>query len=45
MSKQIAQREAIRQAVEKLQLIDLQARCALLKLPAPENGQITLSAF
>ena len=45
MSKQIAQREAIRQAVEKLQLIDLQARCALLKLPAPENGQITLRAF
>lgn len=45
MSKQTAQREVIRQAVEKLQPVDLQARCALLKLPAPENGQLALRAF
>ena len=45
MSKQTAQREAIRLAVERLQPIDLQARCALLKLPAPENGRIALRAF
>jgi hypothetical protein len=45
MSKQDAQREAILQAVEKLQPIDLLARCALLKLPAPENGQLALRAF
>jgi hypothetical protein len=45
MSKQTAQREAIRQAVEKLQPLDLLARCALLKLPAPEHGQLALRAF
>jgi len=45
MSKQNAQREAIRQAVEKLQLVDLKARCALLKLPTPEHGQLALRAF
>jgi hypothetical protein len=45
MSKQTAQREVIRQAVEKLQPVDLQARCALLKLPAPTNGQLALRAF
>ena len=45
MSKQNAQKEAIRQAVEKLQPVDLQARCALLKLPAPESGQLALRAF
>ncbi len=45
MSKQDAQQEAIRQAVEKLKLIDLPTRCALLKLPAPENGKIDLRAF
>jgi hypothetical protein len=45
MSKQTAQREVIRQAVEKLQPVDLQARCALLKLPAPEHGRLALRAF
>lgn len=45
MSKQTAQREAIRQAIEKLQPIDLLARCALLKLPAPEHGRLALRAF
>jgi hypothetical protein len=45
MSKQTAQQEVIRQAVEKLQPIDLRARCALLKLPVPENGQLALRAF
>jgi hypothetical protein len=45
MSKQTAQKEAIRQAVEKLQTVDLQARCTLLKLPAIEHGQLALRAF
>lgn len=45
MSKQSAQSEAIRQAIEKLQRVDLQTRCALLNLPAPENGCMALRAF
>jgi hypothetical protein len=45
MSKQDAQIEAVRQAVEKLQSVDLPTRCALLKLPAPEDGRVALRAF
>ncbi len=45
MSKKSAQSEAIRQAIEKLQGVDLQTRCALLKLPAPENKRLALRAF
>ncbi len=45
MSKQDAQTEAIRQAIEKLQGVDLAARCALLKLPQPENGILKFRAF
>jgi hypothetical protein len=45
MSKQDAQFEAIRQAVEKLKTVDLAVRCALLKLPAPENGILKFRAF
>jgi hypothetical protein len=45
MSKQDAQLEAIRQAVSKLQQIDLLARCAALKLPAPIDGRLKLRAF
>jgi hypothetical protein len=45
MSKQDAQLEAIRQAVGRLQQIDLPARCAALKLPAPVDGRLKLRAF
>jgi len=45
MSKAEAQIEAAARAVEQLQLVDLPARCALLKLPAPENGKVSLRAF
>jgi hypothetical protein len=45
MSKQAAQQEAIRQAIEKLQGVELAARCAQLKLPQPENGILKFRAF
>ena len=45
MSKQDAQAEAIRQAVIKLKQVDLPARCAALKIPAPVEGRINLRAF
>ena len=45
MSKQDAQTEAIRQAVIKLKQVDLPARCAALKLPAPIDGRLKLRAF
>lgn len=45
MSKQDAQLEAIRQAVSKLQQVDLLARCPALKLPAPVDGRVKLRAF
>ncbi len=45
MSKIEAQNEAVERAVEKLCDVDLSERCALLKLPAPENGKISLRAF
>jgi hypothetical protein len=45
MSKQDAQLEAIRQAVGRLQQIDLPTRCAALKLPAPVDGCLKLRAF
>ena len=45
MSKQEAQSEAIRQAVERLKPVDLPVRCAALKLPPPENGWLKLRAF
>lgn len=45
MSKQDAQLEVIRQAVGRLQPIDLLARCAALKLPAPVDGRLKLRAF
>ncbi len=45
MSKQDAQAEAIRQAVNKLKQVDLAVRCAALKLPAPVDGRLKLRAF
>jgi hypothetical protein len=45
MSKQAAQQEAIRQAIAKLKDVDLSARCALLQLPPPHDGQLELRAF
>ncbi len=45
MSKQDAQAEAIRRAVAKLKTVDLLARCADLKLPAPVDGCLNLRAF
>jgi len=45
MSKQDAQTEAIRQALIKLKQVDLRARCAALKIPAPVDGRINLRAF
>jgi hypothetical protein len=45
MSKQDAQTEAVRQAVGKLKQVDLPARCAALKLPAPVDGRLKLRAF
>ncbi len=45
MSKQDAQGEAIRRAVIKLKQVDLPARCAALKIPAPVEGRINLRAF
>jgi len=45
MSKKIGHEEAIRIAVEKLQNIDLDTRCANLGLAKPRNGIIQLRAF
>ncbi len=45
MSKQIAQNEAIRLAVEKLKHIDLTARCQSLDLAVSDNGNVHLRAF
>lgn len=45
MSKQDAQIEAIRQAVEKLRDIDLAVRCEMLKLPQPEGEKLKIRAF
>ena len=45
MSKQDAHAEAIRRAVAKLKTVDLPARCAALKLPAPVDGRLNLRAF
>lgn len=45
MSKHIAQQEAIRLAVVKLQQIDWNARCHLLDLPALRDGCIHLRMF
>ena len=45
MSKKAAQEEAVRQAVEKLQGVDIAARCAQLNLPQPESGILKFRAF
>jgi hypothetical protein len=45
MSKETAQKEAIRQAILKLGQVDLAARCAMLKLPPPCDGKLELRAF
>jgi hypothetical protein len=45
MSKEAAQAEAIRQAVARVQQVDLVARCALLRLPAPAGETLTLRVF
>jgi hypothetical protein len=45
MSKQDAQIEAIRQAVEKLRDIDLAVRCEMLKLPQPKGEKLKIRAF
>jgi hypothetical protein len=45
MSKQIAQQEALRLAIEKLEHVDLTARCSSLGLSAPENGIVRLRVF
>jgi hypothetical protein len=45
MSKQIAQQEALRLAIEKLENVDLTARCSSLGLSAPENGIVCLRVF
>lgn len=45
MTKIEGQLEAVRMAAENLRGADLVARCALLGLPAPENGAIRLRAF
>jgi hypothetical protein len=45
MSKQIAQKEAIRLAVAELRNIDLTARCPFLGLSVSENGTVRLRVF
>jgi hypothetical protein len=45
MSKQIAQNEAIRLAVEELKHVDLTVRCACLGLSVPEDEVVRLRAF
>jgi hypothetical protein len=45
MSKQLAQKEAIRLAVAKLKDVDLTTRCSSLGLSAPKNGIVHLQAF
>lgn len=42
MSKDAAHAEAIRQAVARVQQVDLVTRCALLRLPAPAAETLTL---
>ena len=45
MSKKEAQAEAIRLAIADLAEVDLATRSAVLGLPAPEHGKITLRVF
>jgi hypothetical protein len=45
MSKQIAQKEAIRLAIEELENVDLTARCPSLGLSVPDNGTLRLRVF
>jgi len=45
MSKQIAQKEALRLAIAELENVDLTARCSSLGLPVPENGSVGLRVF
>lgn len=45
MSKQQAQLEAVRRAKETLASIDLISRCAILGLPAPQDGIMQFRAF
>jgi hypothetical protein len=45
MSKQIAQQEALRLAIAKLENVELAARCSSLGLPVPENGVVHLRVF
>jgi hypothetical protein len=45
MSKQVAQLEAVRLAVAKLQQIDWNERCRLLELPEPHAGGVRLRVF
>ncbi len=45
MSKQLAQQEAIRLAVTKLEHVDLTTRCLSLGLSVPQHGTVGLLAF
>jgi len=45
MSKKEAQAEAIRLAIAELASVDLAERAAVLGLPAPQDGKITLRVF
>ena len=45
MSKQVAQKEALRLAIAELKNIDVTARCVSLGLSPPENGILRLRAF
>lgn len=45
MSKQIARDEAIRLAVEQLNQVDLDERCQILDIEAPQDGVLPLRAF
>ena len=45
MSTQIARNEAIRLAVAELENVDFATRCALLDLPVPDHGILSLRMF
>ena len=45
MTRKTGQEKALKQAKEKLENVDLNKRCALLELPAPDKGKIYFRAF
>lgn len=45
MTKKAAQQEALQRAKEKLENVDLNARCTILELPIPDKGEIHFRAL